>query len=207
MINTQINKYTNKQICGFTLLELIIVVGTIILILPVLFTIIFAILQEETKILRLSEVKRQGDNVLNLIENTIRNNAVGIYSNSALTQSICSTTSSQYPAAGTSDGTDFYFKDRLGHSFRFYLISTTQSFVASDSARGAAPSENDTIYLTTKAVTISGSSGSFGVSCNRTSTYSTPIVSISFPVSYNTTAGPDASSTLFYQTKIKLRNF
>ena len=64
---------------AFTLIETIVVIAVIGITLPVIFTIILALMREQVKIYRMSQVKREGDYAINLMENTIRNKAVTIY--------------------------------------------------------------------------------------------------------------------------------
>ena len=61
---------------GFTLIETIVVIAVIGLTLPVLFATILTLMRQQIKIYRLSQVKREGDYIINLMENTIRNRAV-----------------------------------------------------------------------------------------------------------------------------------
>ncbi|EKE14302.1 MAG: hypothetical protein ACD_12C00581G0001, partial [uncultured bacterium] len=58
---------------SFTLIETIVVVAVIGLTLPVLFAIIFILMREQVKINRLSQIKKEGDYIITLMENTIKN--------------------------------------------------------------------------------------------------------------------------------------
>ena len=182
---------------SFTLIEMIVVIAVIGLVLPALFSIVFVILQQQTKIYRLSEVKKQGDAALSIIEDVMKNNGYGIYSEQALTNEKCAVASSVYPAAAPYDGANFYLKDKLGNWFRFDL---SNSAISSSSAHLIQPAS-----LTNSKVVIS--SDHF-ISCSRTSLYSTPLIFIKFSVSYNTTSTRNEEiASITYQTRIKLKNY
>lgn len=180
---------------GFTFIEMVVVIGVIALILPAIFAIIFVILQQQTKIIRLSEVKRQGDYVLNVMENTVRNYAVSNHSGWPVTDAniVCATTIA-VPQSSS------YFKDKSNNSFG-YELDTGQ--IVSKSSLIA-----DT-FLTTTKVVVSGLS----LVCTRSQTYSPPVVSLNFDICYNVGSGncistrPEETATLHYQTSIKLRNY
>lgn len=60
----------NKK--AFSLIEIIVVIGTLSLMLPTVFTIIFAIFRQHTKIVALREMKRQGDQIIDQLEILVR---------------------------------------------------------------------------------------------------------------------------------------
>lgn len=195
----------NKK--SFTLIEMIIVIGIVALSMPALFGLIFSIINQQSKIYRLSEVKKQGDLVISSMSQVIKNYAVDIYSNSSLTAKRCDSAGSIYPAAGgTNDGSTFYFKDQFGNSFRFYrYTSGGGSFIASDSARPASSSP-ERFLLTANNIRIL--SNSFTISCSRTALYSSPIVQILLTLEYNTSSTrPDEKANLTYRSSVKLRSF
>ena len=182
---------------GFTFLELLVSIGVIGFVLPALFAVIFIIFQQESKLLRLTEVKRQGDTLLTSMENTIRNNTTNIYSDPGLADinEICgiSTTGLSGPYF------QMYFKDKNSQMFG-YTLSTGS--IASVSA-------NPNINLTSSKVLID----SFNISCSRQSRYSTPSITINFHICYITTAAscistrPEDKADLTYQTQIGLTNY
>lgn len=188
-----------KKSKAFTLIETIVVVGVLGLTLPVIFSIFFVLLQQQTKIYRLNTTKKEGDYVISLIENTIKNDAVMILnSNSPIppdaTNKECDTDASSY-----SSNANLYFLDKEGQWFG-YLINGTS--IASTSAGLAS------IDLTSTKTRITG----FSISCSRSFQYSQPSVGISFDIEFCNDAEcaqtrPEETSTLHYQTKIKLRNY
>ena len=188
---------------SFTLIETIIVVGVTSMVLPIIFSIVFVILQEQTKIIRLQEVKRQGDFLLSSMKRTIQSNALQIYSESSMTNEKCNTKGSTYPLSGGDDGRTFFFKDKQGKWFNYYVILDAVTNVRKISS-GSAIFPSNPIDLTTSKVSIS----SFSISCNRQSLFSPPIISLSLRVTYNTTSSrQEDQATLLYDTNIKLKSF
>jgi len=184
---------------GFTLMEITIVIGLISLILPVIFSIIFSITRQQAKVYILSQVKREGDNALNTIENLIRNNAVSIHSNIPESgNKVCYDASLEHPVQGVSNGSDFYFYDRSGEWFRFAL---SESEIASSSS---VP--NSTVDLTSN---LNSRISIFEISCKQTSSFTPPIVSIHFRVEQRQSESQRAEdvASLDYATKIKLRSY
>jgi len=175
---------------AFTLIEMLIVIGVIGLVLPAFFNIFFSLLQQQIKISALSQVKREGDFVLNTISNIIKNYAVSIHSGIPTDDNkiICSPPQSI---------NNYYFRDRFGNYFRFYLQS---DYIASTSPIITPP----IIPLTTNKVQITN----FNLSCYQSSVYSPPIITIDFKVDYNTTSSrPEDKASLRYQTQIKMKNY
>ena len=174
---------------SFTLIETIVVIAVIGLILPVIFSIFFVLLQQQTKIYRLNTVKKEGDFVISLMESTIKNRAVNIYNSAVLNDAniVCK---------GETPGDSYdnpYFLDDNNKFFSYKLNGTK---IASDSA--------NSVDLTSIYTKVSG----FSISCTRNRIYSTPSVLVSFTIQYNTTSTrPEDTASLFYQTKIKLRNY
>ncbi|KKP61104.1 MAG: hypothetical protein UR56_C0016G0015 [Candidatus Roizmanbacteria bacterium GW2011_GWC2_34_23] len=183
---------------GFTLIETIVVVAVIGLTLPVIFAIFFVLLQQQTKIYRLNTVKKEGDYVINLIENTIRDEAVTILSSNSpippdATNLKCANDSTSYSSTSS-----LYFLNGEGSWFGYLVSGNT---IASSSASLAS------INLTSSKTRIS----SFSISCSRKYLYSQPSVSISFNIKYCNDVAcsqtrPEEIASLFYQTRIKLRN-
>ena len=193
---------------AFTFIEIVVVIGVISVSLPILFTIIFAITNQTLKVQRLSEVKKQGDYAINVIENTIRGYAVKIYSEQELINEECNISGSTYPSPDPSDGSDFYIKDIAGKYFNFQLTDSNK--IASESSDLINPIS--VVDLTSDKVLIEN----FEIQCNRNTTAYPPIISISFDICYkNPSSDPpdciftrtEEAASLNYQTKIKLRNY
>lgn len=181
---------------GFTLIETIVVVAVIGLTLPVIFSIFFVLFQQQTKIYRLNTVKKEGDYIISLMENTIKNEAVTIHSANPPndTNKKCAGDSTSY-----SSTSNLYFLNPNGLWFGYLVNGNT---IASSSASLAS------INLTSSKTKVS----SFSISCSRTYTYSQPSVSLSFNIEFCNDVAcsqtrPEEIATLHYQTRIKLRNF
>lgn len=173
---------------GFTLYEIIIVVGIIGIVIPALFSIVFGILRQQAKIYALSETKRQGDVALASIENNIRTRAVSIHNNIPTSANIICNDLGE-------NETVSYFLDKDGNWFRFY--ATPDEKMASESA-------TKILELTSPKVEVT----SFTLTCTGTGVFSSPVVSIQFTVSYKTdSTRPEDIASLIYRTKLKLRTF
>ena len=192
-----------KKNKGFTLIEMIVVISTIALSLPILFSIVFTILQQQTKIYRLTEVKRQGDYVLNTMENLIKNYAASVHSSQPPSENnkIC-----QWQNEQTING---YFLDKFGSYFRFCRSNTGSNCDADGNYIASFSSilnngNSQTIPLNNDKVRISD----FLLTCYQTNPYSPPVVGISFIIYYNTTSTrPEDKAQMTYQTKVKLRSY
>lgn len=177
---------------GFTFIEVLIVLGVVGLTIPALFAIFFAILQQQAKVFRLTEIKRQGDYALNIMSSTIRNNAKSLYSDATLVTEQCDD-------AGENYSSTVYFRDANNAWFTFGLSSSKIS--SSSSALAQA------IDLTNTKTTIRN----FTLSCQRKADFSTPVIYISFDIDYTNGVGvtpiPNEQATMHYQTKVKLRSY
>ncbi len=185
---------------GFTFIELIVVIAVIGLALPALFAIVFSVLQQQVKTLRLSEIKRQGDNALNIMTTAIRSNAVKIYADNVFGTEYCSNTTTN-STSGATTGSNFFFRDKSDKWFQYYLSGTAL----------AADTNGDYLDgdLTTSKVRIEN----FSISCIRSATYSGSIVTIQFDICYSNAVCSSGSTRneeiakLTYKTQVKLRNF
>jgi len=174
---------------AYTLIEMVVVIAVIGLILPVLFNIIFVIVNQQIKVMRLSEVKRQGDFAFNSMENVIRNYGYKIYSDIGLTDEQCTISSPSY----SNNGSNFYVRDKFISTFQFYTESNRIASLGADLKM---------TYLTNNNVDISD----FVISCQWISNYSSPLITISFKVTYPNTSGrTDETASMTYQTSIRPR--
>jgi len=189
---------------SFTLIETIVVVAVIGLTLPVLFAIIFTLIKQQVKIYRLSQVKREGDYVINLMENTIRNRAISIHSDTPTEVNIvCKGVVGSYLYSSTSS---LYFRDKDKQWFGYLFDSDS---IASKSADLDNPLNVLTSALTSSKTIVYN----FSISCSRNTIYSPPSVSFDFDVCFVTGAGictstrPEEIASIHYQTRIKLRSY
>lgn len=179
---------------GFTLIEMIVVIGVIALLLPVVFGLFYLDITSQKKTVLLQETKRSGDNALSVFESLIHNDAVKIVSSDFAT-TLCD-------GAGTTEdlGSSVSFKDRHGSYFTFTLDSSDIDSIKIASDSSVAP----TAYLTSSAVSVSP----LTFSCTRTASFAPPYISVQFTVTQagSPSRGEDKDS-LPYSTIIKLRNY
>ncbi|MBI1863465.1 type II secretion system protein [Candidatus Microgenomates bacterium] len=181
----------NRNKRAFTIMEILIVMGIISIMIPVLFTVVFAVIRQEARVYALTTVKTQGDFILNSMKFNIRNSAISLHSAYPATDfnKVC-TSASSTPIAQN----PLVLRDRQGNSFYYSLSGNA---VASNSSVLATP-----LALTSAKVSVSG----FSMSCNLPSQYSAPIVTISYTVNYVSAVAGETAASLPYSTKIKLRN-
>jgi len=202
MINSSKCKVKSlKFMEAFTLLETIVVVTIIGLVLPAIFSIIFIILQQQVKVLRLQQVKKEGDFVMSLMEYTIREKAVGIYNDSDVSDPAhaqCTAKNSSY----SSDTRPLYLKDNNNNWFNYYLDT---GLVSSNAAIFS-----EALNLTTDKVLAS----ELQITCNRTGLFSPPTIAIRLTLCYKTSAGscastgrPEDTASMTYNSRVKLNSY
>lgn len=189
---------------GFTLIETLIVIAVVSITLPVLISVIFILMRQQIKIYRLSQVKEEGDYVINLLESTIRDRAVTIHSGQPSDANVvCQNTN--YPLSGTVD--NLYFRDEDRQWFGYLFENDS---IASKSADLDNPPNVLTFALTSSKILVDST---FSISCSKNSVYSAASVLINFDICYDTGSGncesirPQELVSLHYQTRIKLRNY
>ena len=131
---------------GFTLIEFLVVLSIIVFIVPSLFGLIYSLLRQQSRIIALQEVKRQGDLVYNHMKVAIKNNAIATYSDIAGTTEICTTAS---PTVTGATGAPMYFLDVEGVN-TYFGYSMNGSGTGLDYKRTSASD----IPLTNSSVTI-----------------------------------------------------
>ncbi len=177
--------YMNK-LKGFTFIEIIIVIGVISICLPVVFSIFFINLRNQTKIYNLLKVKQNGDYALNIIENTLRDKTVKIIISDTDLTEICTNTPDL-------NGSDIYFIDRQD---KLESLSLQNNAIILKNIN-----DNTTTSLTDSTVQIT----QLTFSCAASNTFLPPLISVSFTVSKQGLSSEEIS-TLSYQTKVRLRN-
>lgn len=180
---------------SFTLIETIVVIAVIGFTLPVLFTLILTLMRQQVKIYRLSQIKREGDYIINTLENSIRDNAIAIYSGvPSDTNLVCGDIGSS-----DSNSNQLYFLDKNKQWFGYLSNS---NWVASQSA-------SQIYYLTSSRTLVSY----FTIYCSKNTLYTPASVLFSFDICYDTGSGgcdstrPEEIATLHYQSRVKLRNY
>lgn len=187
---------------AFTLIEMLIVVSVIGLILPVLFSITFAIFREQALVYQITEVKREGDNVISFLDNKIRQGQLRLSSVNNLSNTNTELCTKNTFYAESTDGQGFYFipdESPFTKYFRVYLSSNQLKFESNENGSPALVSD-----LTSSNVTVSN----FLIDCRPSSLeFGAPIVGISFKVTHSKRLSPSTPPlSLYFSTQYKLRS-
>lgn len=193
------NRKRNK---GYTIIEMLIVLTLLSIIMPAVFSIIYTLLNQQMKIYRIIETKRQGDRIMSFMKEKITREGMGIKTAAGTLR--CS----NYTATPetTTNGNDFLFMkttDPAGPSFNFYLVNST--FFVQDT--GGLPS----ISLHDSKVRVTN----FQIECFRRNASTSPsqpnknVITIGFEYTVefvdNSPTQAEGATSLQYQTKIRLR--
>src|SRR3989338_1614864 len=179
-----------KKKSGFTLIEMIVVIGVISITIPTIFSLMFLSFQSQKRVKALASVKQSGDYTLSVMQSLIRQYANSIYSIGDISpvNQICS-------SAGDEAVEPLYFKDDTDHFFNFAI----------QDGRIASYSGTMVYYLTPEDVVADDTT--FSMSCTRLTDFDPPLVTIDFPLSVGQgKLRREEKATLRYQTKVKLRN-
>ncbi|OGK17049.1 hypothetical protein A2774_01315 [Candidatus Roizmanbacteria bacterium RIFCSPHIGHO2_01_FULL_39_12c] len=188
---------------GFTFIETLVVIALFGLTLPLVLTILFTIMRQQIRIFSLSEVKRQGDNIVNFLDSAVRENAYRIYDSSGA--EVCHEDNSEpFPHQGTPAS----FRDRYNSSFSLDYTYPDLLFSYPDPNFPAPTHSFPQGPLNSTKMIVE----SFFISCIRSSQYSAPLVTVNFTICFNhdgscTSSNPEEIVSLDYQTNIKLRSF
>ncbi|MBP9691408.1 type II secretion system protein [Candidatus Woesebacteria bacterium] len=181
---------------GYTLIEVLIVITILGIIMPAVFSILFAILQQQAKISEITEVKRQGDSVLQFMKEKISREATSVLGDNDLSDGVppyevCDKLIPEFTS--TEEGQDFYFSDGAAN-FSFYTNDEGLLMFNQDPL---------TTPLTASPIVISD----FKIGCRKKSTYSSPVVAFSFKAVFNRPSQDLQLGTteLFYQSRVRLR--
>ncbi|MEI6532936.1 MAG: type II secretion system protein [Candidatus Roizmanbacteria bacterium] len=172
---------------GFTFIETIVVLAVLAMVLPALFTILFAIMQQQVRVLKLQELKRQGDQAFGFIKDTLRKNSYKIYSDKLATNQVCLLPTTSYTNI---NGNDFYLKSDAGSIIKFYKNGTKLELYNS-----ITPSTNR-VYITDPIQV-----DSFTIACNLKSAFSSPLISVVLKIKHSS----DTTVVFSYSTIIHVR--
>lgn len=183
---------------SFSLIEIVIVVGIIGMVLPILFAIVFLIMQQQIRIYALQEVKKQGDQAMNSIRSTVRQYGTIVSNPTLIPTPTITDICPIYPTTITPMPFIYvYNRDMIG--FSYSLTNDAVPKIASNSAHAANPVTD--LPLTNDKVTVSD----LKFSCYKTNQFSPPIVYVYFKV---TKSGGGANPpSMEYSTRFKLKNY
>lgn len=190
---------------GFTLIEMVIVIGVIAVILPTMFGSMYMILRQQLQIYRLNIVKRQGDAALQVMKDAFIFQATSLgttYNGSGSYDEYCTEANQSFESTGNDDF-GFYEVDTLYIS-QFSLVDGTLVYSRYLSASPSEAFINTQANLTDDSVIVTN----LLFSCYKKDDASTPIVLVGFDITFNdpTPTAGEANSVLHYQTRMKLRN-
>ncbi|MFA5136905.1 MAG: type II secretion system protein [Patescibacteria group bacterium] len=182
---------------GFTLIEMVIVVGVLGFALPVFFSIVFLVIRQQVRFYSLQEIKKQGDNALYSMKSSMKQYGETVVNPSVYPTSLFPTIIDicpVYPAATLTPAPFIHMFDKERFAFSYSLDDNK---IASNSPRNNIVN----LYLTNDDVAISD----LGFTCYRTNQFSPPIIWTSFVIT-KTGSGTDLPS-IRYNTKFQLRSY
>ena len=182
---------------SFTLIEMVVVVGVLGFALPVLFSIIFLIIQQQSRIYSLQELKRQGDGAFYTIQTTVKQYTSTITDPTAYPTTLYPTivdVCPVYPTPSLTPAPFLFMYDKAGVAFSYTFLNDK---IASNSPGNSISN----LYLTNDKVVVSN----LLFSCYHTNQYSPAIVTASFKVSEGNVATNPAS--MQYSTKFQLHTY
>lgn len=175
---------------GFTIIEMLIVLTVVGILVPTTFSIVFVILRQQVRIYRVIETRRQGDYILSYIKDRlIRSNAMTNLDGSV---TYCDDAGETHNGG---NGSTVEFRDNQNNTYRIYRDGTTNSIIFDNGSLASS--------LNTTTVSISD----FNIQCYRRGEYASPLIGVSYTISFNdsTPSPSEGTVALQYQTKIKLR--
>jgi len=177
---------------GFTLLEVIVVIGTLAFILPIITIILFMVLRQQLAVTRMTEVKRQGDLSSALIQNTLERDVVKIYDIG--NNEICT--------GGGSSETVAYFTDATANKISFVINSSGALIKRTVDTSGNI---TDAPMTNVQKVTVESSPT---MQCIRSRLFTKPLVQVSFSIVPSGNILPDEQNAarLYYSTKTIIQN-
>lgn len=177
---------------SFTLIEMLIAISIISLLVPSLITLLFNNIRAYNRAIVVSQVKRTGDNIFDILNSRLRNQVWAIYSNEQATSEVCTTRSGDTTASTAVH--PLYFRRENGEIFYFSQNGTILQLV--DNLL--------TTPLTSDKVIVSN----FSLSCTRQSAYNPPIIDVAFVVTQGSgQVLSEQQESMSYQTKIKMRQY
>jgi len=191
---------------GFSLLEIVVVMGVLGLLLPTVFGVVYIIMQQQLRIHKLTETKQQGDLIMTYMKESISRNAVGIGSTLGSPQCV--------NAGDTYSSSSGEFNLTLDDSVTpdmFAFEENTGQLLFIERTYNAALS----VYIPT-SLSLNDSSkviiSNFVIECQRRTTDLAnarffPVVGFSYDATFfdSTPTAQEGVVTLHYQTKVKLR--
>ncbi len=182
----------NKINKGFTLIEVLVVLGIMVFVSAIVSGIYFASLRTATKVNTLTVVRQNGDYAIAQIIKTVRfaSGFAGVSNNNITYTTDCTATGS--------------------NQYNFLRITTSTGIDTTYSCVGPGPAITETTAASTVSLINTGtvvlSSCSF--TCTQITVTAPPDIGLSFSLSSKTTSNlPENNATIPFQTSVSLRNF
>lgn len=193
-----INQFIPFKRDGYTLIEVLIVITMLGIIMPAVFSILYVILQQQAKITEMTEVKRQGDYIMQFMKEKISREAAGIMSDPdglagpTPATNVCNSSSPQF---SSSAGTTFVFDG--GAAFDDFQFSQDLN-ARINYQQGLVQSALNDTRVRVENVQIA---------CAWKSSYSSPMIAFSYEVTYNrpTVDNELGITKMYYRSRVKLR--
>lgn len=186
---------------GFTLIEVIVVIATLAFVLPIITIVLFMILRQQLVVARMTETKRQGDQVVTTIQNILTREVVSAHE--ANSDPLCEGVTN--PAVEV-----HHFEDEQGSAIAFIVIDGALNIQRTDAVSGAVTTEPIT---NAQKATVEDDPNPpdphpFVIECARNEVFTRPLVGINFSMipAGGITAQELATSRLFFSTKVIIRN-
>ncbi|MDA1317121.1 MAG: type II secretion system protein [bacterium] len=178
---------------GFTLIEMLMVIGVISVVMPAVMSISYVILSEQLRIYRITETKRQGDYIMNVMKEKIARDAEIIFDNST-SSNICDDALDTFSSP---QGTTLDFFNEDNELFKFSQVNG--NLVVNDNTVLPSITSN----LNDGRVSITN----FVIECSRKTLLTRPLVGFAYDVTFvdATPTAREGTITLHYQTRVKLR--
>ena len=198
---------------GFTLIEMITVIGVMGLALPATFAILFSIFRQQTKILALKEVKRQGDQILSQLETVIRSaDSLGTCSDASCTietPETCTTQTLLINNPQTNPGKIMYFNSANTRYILEYTTDVDSHNQTIHVLKLTGPNGTNLIHNKRVSLTETGGDPDLTINCDTydTTGIAKPLITFEYTVRYNTLFTDSASNqAMHYRTSLRLRN-
>ncbi len=195
-----------KRKKGFTLLEIIVVLGVLSILLPTVFGVVYIIMQQQQRIYRLTETKKQGDLIMSYMKESISRSAVGIVNDAGVAQCVTpgitySNTIGEFNLTMDDSSTPNMFSFQQNAGQLLFVQQTYMPLLAVYS--DTSISLNDSVQVQVS---------NFVIECRKRSADLVnvnffPVVGFAFDATFvdATPTAQEGVVSLHYQTKVKLR--
>ena len=169
-----------------------------VILMPVVFNIIYIILQQQLRIHRFTNVKKQGDYALTFVRDSITRDVWGVRDDTGATQ--CSTPGSSYQ---NTTATDFV----MNFDVNKMLIFGQQNGYINYTVNDVDPSNGNIIELFNTTLTDGTTTiSNFRIECYKKTAATYPIIGFQFDISTSGAAPTQQEDiVLHYQTRVKDR--